>query len=337
MIECDTYFSIIIPCYNSWRFMKRGLSSLERQIFKDFEVIFVDDCSTDDTYSKLQNYQEQSALNVVLLRNRQNVGPGESRNYAISQAKGKYLLFMDSDDWYEINLLQEVYSEIKEHLADMIFFDFYRAYSENKKKHIHSTRVLEQARSKIDFVALCFDSLWGMCIKREIFQNLKIPHLYNAEDAVTVPLLANRASKIAVLQKPLYNYYYRINSLSSSKNLAIADSILKAFSFLEVQLSDKSEKVALEYRGALMLLYAYVYKSLQARLNVNEIASVVHHFIDKYPDFHNNEYFKKIPLRKRLFILLVKYSQWFLLKVYIKMQDLLISFPANIHNTITHA
>ena len=81
-----------------------------------------------------------------------------------------------------------------------------------------------------------------------------------------------------------------------------------------------------------MLMYI-----LQARLNVNEIASVVHHFIDKYPDFHNNEYFKKIPLRKRLFILLVKYSQWFLLKVYIKMQDLLISFPANIHNTITHA
>lgn len=311
--------------------MKLGLSSLEQQMFKDFEVLFVDDCSTDDTYSKLLDYQKQSDLNVVLLRNRQNVGPGESRNYAISQAKGKFLLFMDSDDWYETNLLQDVYSEIEKHSADMVFFDFYRAYNENKKKHIQVTRQLKNAHAKADFVALCFDSLCSMCVKREAFQNLEIPHLYNAEDAVTVPLLANRVSRIAILQKPLYNYYYRINSLSSSKNLAIADSILKAFSFLEIQLSGKSEKVALEYRGILMLLYAYVYKSLQAGLSVHEISSVVQHFVDKYPSFYNNKYFRKIPLRKRLFIHFAKSRQWLLLKLYVKIQDLLISFPASIH------
>lgn len=62
-------FSIVIPCYNSWRYMERGLHSLEKQTLTNFEVIFVDDCSTDDTYYQLEEYQKQSALNMHIIQN----------------------------------------------------------------------------------------------------------------------------------------------------------------------------------------------------------------------------------------------------------------------------
>lgn len=317
--------------------MKRGLMSLEQQTFKDFEAIFVDDCSTDGTYLQLLDYQQKSNLNIIVLRNVQNVGPGQSRNYAISQAQGKYLAFMDSDDWYETNLLEEVHNKIVEESADMVFFDFYRAYNENKKKHIQATRQLKDAHAKADFVALCFDSLCSMCVIREAFQNLEIPNIYNAEDAVTIPLLVNKVSRIAILDKPLYNYFYRINSLSSSKNIAISDSFLRAFSFLTEHLPNDSEKEALEYRGILMVLYAYVYKALQGDLAVDKILPVVNRFVSKYPDYHANKYKKFIPIRKRLFIQCVKFHHWPLLRIYIKMQDWLISLPVRINHAIDHA
>lgn len=328
----NPFFSVIIPCYNSWQYMTRGLFSLEQQTFKDFEVIIVDDCSTDGTYSQLLNYQQNSDLSVVVLRNAQNAGPGVSRNYAISQAQGLYIAFMDSDDWYENALLQEVYNKIIEESAEMVFYDFYRAYNANKKQYIQATRPLKNAHSKTDFVALSFDSLWSLCIKRDVFRYVKISPLFNAEDVVTIPLLVNRVSRVAVLHKPLYNYLYRIDSLSTSKNRAIAESVLKAFSFLEENLSNESVREAKEYRGVLLVLYGYVYKALQGGMASEEISHVVDCFIDKYPNFQSNKYLKFIPLRKRLFIQFAKFHLWLLLKIYIKIQDWLISYPAKIRS-----
>lgn len=66
---------------------------LEKQTFIDFEVIFVDDCSTDDTYCQLEKYQQQSILSIRIIRNIKNSGPGESRNYGIKMAKGDYIAF----------------------------------------------------------------------------------------------------------------------------------------------------------------------------------------------------------------------------------------------------
>ena len=108
----DKYkFSVIIPCYNSWQFMERGLRSLEEQSFSDFEVIFVDDCSTDDTYSRLITYQQSSTMNISVFRNEKNSGPGEARNNGIKRAQGEYLAFLDSDDWYEKDFLQKMYKQ----------------------------------------------------------------------------------------------------------------------------------------------------------------------------------------------------------------------------------
>lgn len=309
--------------------MARGLRSLEQQIYREFEVIFVDDCSTDDTYQRLLEYQNTSILCVKVLKNKSNSGPGQSRNNAIKQARGEYLAFLDSDDWYEENLLQEVYEAIKKEQADLVFFDFYRAYSERKKKAMPMNNPLLEARSKSDFIALCYDALWGMCVHKNAFKDLEIPHLYNAEDAVTIPLLVSKVDKITVIHKPLYNYHYRINSLSSSKNKAISVSILQAFSLLEENL-DQSERVAMEYRGILMVLYAYVYKAMQSNSSVRDISFVVDSFLNKYPRCLKNPYFQWLTLRKRLFVKCVKYRFWFLLHTYIWLQDFLISFPAKL-------
>lgn len=112
--------SVIIPCYNSYKYMNKCLKSLEDQTFKDFEVIFVDDYSTDNTYNDLKKYLENTNLQWELLKNSQNSGPGQSRNNGIEKAKGEFVCFMDSDDWYENNFLEKMYNKAENEKLDIV-------------------------------------------------------------------------------------------------------------------------------------------------------------------------------------------------------------------------
>ena len=79
--------------------MQRCLESLERQQYKNFEVIVVDDSSTDDSYYQLKMYAQNSELNMTVVSNEKNRGPGYSRNVGIKLAKGRWISFCDADDW----------------------------------------------------------------------------------------------------------------------------------------------------------------------------------------------------------------------------------------------
>ena len=90
------FFSVVIPSYNRGAFIEATLDSVFAQEFRDFEVIVVDDGSTDDTLERLQLYRER----MTLLR-QQNKGPGAARNLAVRHASGDYIAFLDSDDlWF---------------------------------------------------------------------------------------------------------------------------------------------------------------------------------------------------------------------------------------------
>ena len=99
-------FSVVIPVYNSYNLLEKCLETLEEQTYKDFEVVIVDDCSTDNSFEKLQNYSQDSKLNFHVFKNDKNSGPGETRNNGIRNATGEYVIFIDSDDYIETNSLE---------------------------------------------------------------------------------------------------------------------------------------------------------------------------------------------------------------------------------------
>lgn len=318
------YFSIIIPCYNSWQFMKRGLMSLESQTFKDFEVIFVDDCSTDDTYSQLLNYQQKSDLNIIVLRNAQNAGPGQSRNYAISQAQGKYLVFMDSDDWYEYDCLSQLHHALLSGDSDILLYNYYRSYSSGQKKAINCTQYFSSATLSKEYVALAFESLCSMAINSILVKNNPIPALYNSEDAAVIPYWLSLTDKISFLNSPLYNYLYRTSSLSTSCNKNIYKGFLEAYDFIAKKVAcDFAEEK--EFRGINLVLYGAVYKALEAKISDLEIQSFVSDFEHLNPCCYQNKYLKYYPCRKRIFLFLVRKQYYFLLKYYCKMQKVILS------------
>ena len=130
-------FSIIIPCFNSGGFVDVCLErlSLLRYYHNLFEVIFVDDCSTDNTLEVLNKYKETSELNIRIIRNNVNSGPGVSRHNAAEIASGEYLCFCDSDDWYDSDFLKDVNEELSRCESDLLIFDMSYVLNGSKMAH----------------------------------------------------------------------------------------------------------------------------------------------------------------------------------------------------------
>ena len=113
-----TTISILVCAYNAQEYISQCLDSLLTQTFHDIEIIIVDDGSTDETPNILASYATKHPIIRVL--HQKNAGPGVARNLALSHAKGKYIMFCDSDDWYEPTMCEKMYSCINSNNVDLV-------------------------------------------------------------------------------------------------------------------------------------------------------------------------------------------------------------------------
>ena len=317
------FFSLIIPCFNAIKFLSQGIETLEKQSFKDFEVIFIDDCSTDNTYNFLTDYKLSSSLNITILKNKINSGPGQSRNNGIKNANGVYITFMDSDDWLESTFFEEMYNCIIKNNAEIVQCDFSRFYK-GKKHWIKCTKNLHTELSKDAILAQTVSSLWNLAIKKDLFNNLSIPQLYNAEDVIIIPQLFSRAETIAFVHKPLYIYQYRPSSLSKQKDPKVVTSFINGFNELKNNIPTKYEG-AIEFIGIKMILYGATFNAIRIKMHKEEIFKFVDTFIYEFPNCLRNNYLKTLPLRKRLYIKAVFYKQYWLIYFYSRIHHLMLN------------
>lgn len=113
-----TRISVILPVFNSEKYIEKAIDSVLKQSLTDFELIIVNDGSTDNT-SNIINEFTDSRIKII---NQSNQGPGAARNNALKIAQGQYVMYLDSDDWYHENALEIAYNEITKYDADMTFF-----------------------------------------------------------------------------------------------------------------------------------------------------------------------------------------------------------------------
>lgn len=134
----DPFFSILIPVYNTSSTLRRTLASVLNQTFANIEVIIVDDCSTDDSFEILTTYEKRDAR-VKILRHAQNFHLLVARLTAMQQASAHYVLFLDSDDWLELNACQILYDELQKNPVDMLEFGYIREPEKINSVIIHDT------------------------------------------------------------------------------------------------------------------------------------------------------------------------------------------------------
>lgn len=110
--------SVILPAYNSQEYIGKAIESVINQTFNDFELIIVNDGSTDSTLDVIKSFSDSR----IRLINQSNLGPGAARNNALDIARGDHIMFLDADDWYALDCLETAYNEATKYDTDLTFF-----------------------------------------------------------------------------------------------------------------------------------------------------------------------------------------------------------------------
>lgn len=298
--------SVIVPCYNCRDYIDNCIRSLKFQIFRDFEVIFIDDCSSDNTFNYLEESLLKASFSYQIIRNNVNIGPGASRNKGIKLAKGQFVAFLDSDDWYDENFLEIMYKESFTNNLDVVMCNYYRVYSGGKKKAMYPTTSFEDSMTKKEFLAYSFDSLCCMLIKRDLFSGIEIPELFNAEDVAVIPLILSNATNIGFIRDNIYNYFHRENSLSNKviTSPKKVESIRFAYNHIYNRIADEF-KDEVEFLGIKILLYGAVLNALYCNLGKEVVYSIIDDFTNVYSQCTHNQYIKSLPRSKRVFLYFV--------------------------------
>ena len=117
--------SVIIPVYNVEKYITQALDSVVNQTLVDIEIICVNDCTPDKSFEIVKEYALKDKR-FSLLELELNQGQGVARNKALEIAKGDYIMFLDPDDWYELDACEKAYNQISKNNNEMVFFNLYK-------------------------------------------------------------------------------------------------------------------------------------------------------------------------------------------------------------------
>ena len=126
--------SIIIPIYNTDKYLRECLDSAVNQTLKDIEIICLNNGSTDGTAEILKEYEKR--YNNVIVITREKSYAGVSRNHGLEVATGKYIMFLDSDDWLELDACEQLYNQITQNNNDFVYFNMFDYLNEQKIKKV---------------------------------------------------------------------------------------------------------------------------------------------------------------------------------------------------------
>jgi glycosyltransferase involved in cell wall biosynthesis len=207
--------SIIIPVYNTEVYLSKCINSILTQTFTDFELILVNDGSTDNSGQICDDYAKRDKRVIVI--HQLNGGPGKARNSALQVAQGEYISFIDSDDWIADDMLQEMSYLMSSNNVDIVVMSHYTIDLDNSIKKVENT-VVDKIINRIDATSLILEDkiiysfAWDKLYKRKLFEGVKYPENRIIEDIPTTYKLINNAENIFLSNKAYYYYVRRETS-----------------------------------------------------------------------------------------------------------------------------
>ena len=224
--------SILVPVYNVEQYIGKCLDSLVKQTYTNLQIVVVDDKSTDGSLSICQNYADEDPR-LLLLESSSNSGTAKVRKTLVENAKGRYSLMVDGDDYLELNAVELIYAKFRESVADIVDFGHYKVYKDGRKSAYIHKKTPSKTVCGLELFVNTGWSLWSRSYRTEIIQKAyqNIPqirsNLTRSEDFLAWFFICMESPQIAYLSDALYNYFIRnSHAYSTPVNKAIADSRL---------------------------------------------------------------------------------------------------------------
>lgn len=230
-MRLEKKISIIIPVYNSEKYLKKTINSVLNQTYKNIEIILVDDGSIDNSYIICKEYSER--YDNIKIYTKNNEGPGPARNLGIEHANGSYIGFVDSDDFIHQKMYEDMMCTAIKDNIDIVQCGFKKV--NEKGMELYSVNLVNQREiikgnynSSLEYArwSKLNSFLCNKIFKKELFNKVELPSLFYGEDQVALVKLFNKSQRVLLIPEPYYYYVQNEDSLFHQDfNLKQLDSI----------------------------------------------------------------------------------------------------------------
>lgn len=314
--------SVIMPVYNTQAYLKRAVDSVLNQTYRDWELIMIDDGSSDQS----PQLCDQFAKNVdrITVIHKENGGQGSARNIAIDNCSGEYVMFLDSDDWIDVDTMQFLVDAQEEYDADVVECGCRSVSAAGVVDvYIKKPTIIMNACECIDHLLESDDAVGpGACskiFKIDTIKNKRFPPIRAYEDYQFIYDVCADVKKYVHIYEPKWNYYHRENSTMTS-----------AFSIRKVSLLDAQEGICsiLKEKGSVLQFQRsqkslcskqfYILNCLLNNLHLNgavdEVKKIRNNLLISYSDYMRNP----VMGLNKVMLLLVKYTPFVFWRLILK-------------------
>lgn len=309
--------SVIVPIYKVEQYLEECVDSLIEQTYKNIEIILVDDGSPDNCGAICDRYAEQDDRIQVI--HKKNGGLSDARNAGLDIASGEYVLFIDSDDYVSVDMVEELYGAIKKQNADISVCYFQRVYVGNRKDKITEIDEPKECYSPKELLSQLYTTnnspiafvAWNKVYKKTLFSEngIRYPEGKYHEDTFTTYQLLYYAMKIAVVRKPLYFYRIRNDSIMtegfSEKRLDNLEAMQQEMEFYHEKGETELLTMALNRFCKISIL---LYNQIAHIKDKNEKKYLRIKLYNNYrKSWHNYSGCTRLPIKKRIVYSLFNY------------------------------
>lgn len=225
-MERNIKISCIIPIYNSERYLRETLQSLMKQTFSEIEIICINDASTDDSLKILEELSREDSR-FIIVDNFENKGAAISRNIGLDRANGEYVIFLDSDDYFFDNMLEETYGLAKQYKSDVVIFGYeWNDINEEKQSLVFNNfQILTKGKRDEEYIRKIKRVAWNKLIRRDILKRygIRFQNIATNNDVYFSFAVSLAADKVVICDKVLLRYYYgRDGSLTQLRQKKIS-------------------------------------------------------------------------------------------------------------------
>ena len=217
----EELLSVIVPIYNMEKYLEKCIDSIISQTYHNLEILLIDDGSTDSSFKICKKYELID--NRIKVYHKENGGLSDAKNYGIKKAIGRFITFVDADDWIDNNMYEVMMKKMYDKNADIAICGRYIDYENGKSSKWYYSKELEMTNEQSLIYLNSFYNFdmasWDKIYKTELFQNIEFPFRKKCEDAYTTYKLFAKSSKVIYIPECFYHYFQRKGSISRGSSL----------------------------------------------------------------------------------------------------------------------
>lgn len=312
--------SILVPVYKTEDYLMQCLCSVAKQTYTDYEIVIINDGSPGDCDSIVQEFRTQYPEIRIKYVIQENAGIAAVRNKGLDLAEGDLLMFLDSDDFIEPDMLDDMYRAINQHQADIVMGGYCRSKTYlNDRKPIEKMQLFEKDKQLELLFRITGDqhttlvAMWGKLYRKHVFSGIRFPIGRTFEDEAVVHRVLQQSRKLVWCDKEYYHYVNRANGIVSTAELKQlwdrADAMCN-------RAKDLQREGSIFGRDAAQQYYAQCVDICIDQYTRGKIDSDWHRIKAFLTEFLKNEpiYMSVIPWHQRICVLLLKTKSKHVLK-----------------------